>query len=53
MPHYKPEGYECKYCGAVFKTPYSLGGRVTSAHSTADLDRIIEMKRRLKNAHHY
>lgn len=41
---YKREGYKCPVCGAIFKTPQSLGGHVTSVHTEADLDAIIAMK---------
>ena len=45
---YKPEGYKCPVCGATFRRPQSLGGHVTHAHRDVDLDRIIEMKKQLK-----
>jgi len=52
MPHYRAEGYKCKYCGAVFKLPSSLGGHVTAAHTSADLDRIIAEKKALRERAH-
>lgn len=45
---YRPEGYKCQYCGAIFPTPQSLGGHVTSQHTEANLDWIIAQKERLK-----
>jgi hypothetical protein len=43
---YRAEGYKCPLpsCGAIFPTPQSLGGHVTSYHTGADLDWIIAHK---------
>lgn len=41
---YRKEGYTCQYCGAVFRTPQSLGGHVTAVHTCADLDLILLRK---------
>ena len=48
---YRPEGYKCPIpdCGAIFPTPQSLGGHVTSVHTPADLDWIIAQKKKLKD----
>lgn len=35
-------------CGAIFPTPQSLGGHVTSVHTPADLEWIIAQKQKKK-----
>ena len=47
---YRKEGYKCPApdCGAIFPTPQSLGGHVTSVHTPANLDLIIAEKEKLK-----
>lgn len=41
---YRKEGYKCPYCPAIFPTPQSLGGHVTSVHTAANLDLILAEK---------
>lgn len=41
---YRKEGYKCPYCPAIFPTPQSLGGHVTSVHTEANLDLILLQK---------
>ena len=51
---YKPEGYKCPYCPAIFSTPQSLGGHVTAKHTEANLDLILARKgyvKKEKTAH--